>query len=400
MWQSHGLRGHPPTARKMPEIGPAARAHCVQHGMRRLLLAILCLPVLAAAGHAEPADPPPAAHLARFAAGDGPQAIAGGYRLLDEARTPGQSNALAFDASGDAAGPHESTALTCTLHVLAGGGDGGAFVFLNADEYGMRGPAPFVRSWVEPNLRKTLAVGIDVHNPPSKEMFTPWGNYQDLPQREVSLHWDGREIVKRVAPVEFRDKDVPVRIHVQYVVGGAEVSVRMGEGVVYDRFFLAGVMPYPSRLVIGAGTRKDATTQFDVTDIAYALGPRAKTRRPPLHVEVFNHVLTNNKKTAYTAEVALPPAGWAFGRVLLTLDLHDAGMHWDEWDRNGEISLWLDEKTKVGLVPFITSYRTPCHWVVDVSAFRPWLAGKRRIEIAAGTTSYKNRGFMMSVSLD
>jgi len=368
--------------------------------MHRTLLAALGLLALAATGHAEPHDPPPPAHLTRFAAGTGPRVLPDGYRLLDDARTPGQSNAVAFDADAfDTAGARESLTLTCTMHVLAGG-DGGAFLFLNANEYGARGPAPFVSSWVEPNLRKSLGVGIDVHNPPSKEMFTPWGNYQGLPQREVSLHWDGREIVKRVAPVEFRDKDARVRIHVQQVVGGAEVDVEIGGRLVYDHEFVPGVVPYPSRLAIGAGTRKDATTQFQVTNVAYVAGPPAKKRRPPLHVEVFNHVLTNNKKTAYTAEVALPPAGWAFGRVLLTLDLHDAGKHWDEWDRNGEISIWLDEKTKVGLVPFITSYRTPCHWVVDVSAFRPWLAGKRRIEIAAGTTFYKNRGFMMSVSLD
>jgi membrane-associated protease RseP (regulator of RpoE activity) len=37
---------------------------------------------------------------------------------------------------------------------------------------------------------------------------------------------------------------------------------------------------------------------------------------------------------------------------------------------------------------------------VDVTHFRPYLTGTRKIRIAAGTTFYKDRGYMMSVSLD
>jgi hypothetical protein len=117
-------------------------------------------------------------------------------------------------------------------------------------------------------------------------------------------------------------------------------------------------------------------------------------------VEVFNHVLTDNGKTAYDTEVALPPSNWAFGRVILTLDIHDAGKDWDEWDRCGEVSIWDADGVKRGIVPFITSYRTECHWKVDVTHFRPFLSGKTKFEIAAGTNFYKGRGYMMSVSLD
>jgi hypothetical protein len=116
-------------------------------------------------------------------------------------------------------------------------------------------------------------------------------------------------------------------------------------------------------------------------------------------VELFHHVLTDNSRTAFTREVALPPREWAFGRVLLRLEIHDAGEAWDEWDRNGELSVVADDGTKLGIVPFITSYRTPCLWTVDVTQFRPLLAGTRRFELAAGTTFYKNRGYLMSASL-
>ena len=365
--------------------------------MRRTATALLCLlPLASAWAEDAPADAP-AFHLAQFGDGAGPTHETGVFHLLDAQRTPRQANAVAFDRPLE--GAREHATLTCHMRVLEGG-DGGAFLFLATGSFGVRGPAPYLANWVEPNLKDTFAVGVDVHNPPSEEMFTPWGNYQDLPQRELSLHWDGREIVKRVAPVEFRGEEVEVEIALVFVTGGAEATVRIGASAIYDRLFIGGMRPYEMRPAIGAGTRADATTTFDVRDVRFTVGPQAPPPRPPLHVEVFHHVLTDNATTAYTATADLPPAAWAFGRVLLTLDLHDAGKDWDEWDRNGEVSLVADDGTKLGLVPFITSYRTECHWVVDVTHFRPLLAGKRTFEIRAGTTFYKDRGYLMSVALD
>ena len=339
----------------------------------------------------------PTAHPARFGAGAGPRPEGAVWRLLDAERSPGQSNAVAFDRAQ--AGAFEALSLTCRLRVLPGG-DGGAFLFLNTREYGERGPAPFLPSWIEPNLRGTFAVGIDVHDPPTEEPFGPDGNVLGLPEREVSLHWDGREIVKRLGPEEFRGDWAECAIEVRFVTGGAEVTVRLGAGTVFDRFFVPGMQPYEARLAIGAGTRADATTEFDVADVRFEGREPARPRRAPLHFEVVNHVLTDNARTAFAAEVDLPPAEWAFGRVVLRLEIHDAGDRWDEWDRNGEISVVDADGVKHGIVPFITSYRTPCRWDVDVTHFRPWLAGRTKLEVAAGTTFYKNRGFMMSVSLD
>jgi hypothetical protein len=365
--------------------------------MQRILIVVLglLLPTLAFAED-DPAAAWRGAQFTCFGAGSGPKQVDEVVHLLDGAGTKAQSNAVAFEeVRADARG---NMTLLCLLRVLEGG-DGGSFLFLNTQEYGARGPAPYLKSWVEPNLRKTFAVGIDVHNPPSQEMFTPWGNYQDLPQREVSLHWDGREIVKRVAPEEFRGDFANVEIRLEHVIGGAEVTVRIGKALVYDREFIAHVQPYPARLAIGAGTRADAATEFDVKDVHFSVEGKVSPTRPPLHRDVFHHVLTDNKTTAYTAEVQLPPIDWAFGRVILTLDIHDAKKDWDEWDRNGEISIW-DGDRKLGIVPFITSYRTECHWEVDVTHFRPLLSGKRKFEIRAGTNFYKNRGYMLSVSLD
>lgn len=371
--------------------------------VRTLALAVLgtFLPPPAAgeepAPPAGPAPESPAFTFARFGAGEGPSSAGGVHRLLDAKRTPGQSNAIAFDRADE--GAREEVRLLCRMRVLEGG-DGGAFLFLDTSAYGVRGPAPFVANWTEPNLRRAFAVGIDVHDPKNEEPFGPWGNVQGLPEREVSLHWDGRELVKRVASFEFRGDFAEVEILLRHVPGGAEVSVRIGDDVVHDGHFVADLHPFEMRLALAAGTRTDATTEFDVKDLRVVAGAPAAPRRPPLRVEVFHHVRTDNSKTAFEAEVDLPPAEWAFARVVLTLELHDAGNAWDEWDRNGEVSVRDAEGVRRGLVPFITSYRTPCLWKVDVTHFRPLLAGRRRLEVAAGTTFYKNRGYLMSVSLD
>ena len=274
--------------------------------MSRTRLALLCI-LAVSAGAEDPAPAPtgPQPQLSRFAAGDGPSQEDGAYRLLDPAGTRGQSNAIAFDRAQK--GAFESTSLACKLRVLKGG-DGGAFVFLNTAEYGARGAAPFVKSWVEPNLSRTFAVGIDVHNPKDDQMFSAWGNYRGMPQREVSLHWNGREIVKRTAPAEFRGEWADCNITLRHAVGGAEVTVEIGGESVYDRYFVPGLLPYESRLAIGAGTRADASTEFDVRDLRFARQQPARPRRVPKHFQVFNHVLTDNSKTAYESTVELPPA--------------------------------------------------------------------------------------------
>jgi len=335
--------------------------------------------------------------LSQFGAGTGPWFEKGTLHLLDAEGSFGQSNAIALGGSD----PVAVSGRTVKLRMRVGeGGDGGAFLFLNTDEYGTQGPAPYVRSWVEPNLRGTFAVAIDVHDPLNEEPFGDWGNYQGLPEREVSLHWDGREIVKRVAPEEFRGDWTDVEIAYHHVCGGAEVTVRIAGAAVYDGYFVAEMLPYPARLAVGAGTRADVATTFDIEKIVQVEGEPAAELRRPLHVQLFNHVLTDNSKTSFETEAELPPLDWAFGRVILTLEIHDAGPDWDEWDRNGHLYLVDEQGEKWDIAPFITSYRTECRWKVDVTHFRPWLTGKRRFEIHAGTTFYKNRGYMMSASLD
>jgi len=228
----------------------------------------------------------------------------------------------------------------------------------------------------------------------------PLDNYQGLPQREVSLHWDGREIVRRVAPVEFRGNFADCEILVQQVAGGAEITVRLAGAAVYDHYFLPGMHPYEARLAIGAGTTEQATTEFGIRDLAFTQASPAKRQRPPLQFELFNHARIANPNPLARRQVTLPPADWAFARLILTLKLHDAGPQWDGWDRTGSLAVIGSDGVRHVILPFITSFRTPGRWQVDVTPFRPWLSGPVAFEIAIGTDARKKHGFMLSAALD
>jgi len=372
-----------------PELMPASPFVAVE---TRFAILFLCcfLPMAAHAGTL------PASQLSTFGAGNGPSFDDGTYRLLDGTATPGQSNVIAF--ANDIGGAFEKVNLRCRLRVRQGG-HGGGIALLNSVEFGSRGPGPFVENWAEPNLAGSFAVGIDIHNPPTDDPYDQWGNILGMPEREVSLHWDGREIANRFVPVEFRGDFVDLDITIRHLPGGTEVSVHLAGKPVYEKFFLAGMLPYESRLAIGASTHGEATTEFDVRDMRLTRSKPASPRRPPLVYKIFNHVLTDHEVTGYRQEVELPPLDWAFGRIILTLEIHDAGRDWDPWDRNGSFSVIGAEGVKYDIAPFITSFRTAGRWEVDLTPFRPWLTGEVSFEIATSSTGEKDHGFMLSASL-
>ncbi len=90
------------------------------------------------------------------------------------------------------------------------------------------------------------------------------GAYGRLPTRGLG---PARQL--RVAPTEFRGQRVQVDIDAHFVTGGAEITIEIGGAVVYDHDFIAHMLPYEARMAIGAGTRGDATTTFDVAELFF-----------------------------------------------------------------------------------------------------------------------------------
>ncbi|MHC5081795.1 MAG: peptide-N-glycosidase F-related protein, partial [Planctomycetota bacterium] len=333
--------------------------------------------------------------FSRYGGGSGPYIKEGILHLLDGSSTRVQANTMGFPRRAE--GAYRKVEFTCKLRVLPGA-EGGHIAFLHTGEYASSGPAPYLPRMEMPNLEKSFAVGIDVSNPPNKEWFRGPGNIYGHPEREVSLHWDGREIVKRRAAKEFRgDAFVAWTLTLKFVVGGAEVTVGAGEEKIYDRYFIPGMVPYEFRIGLGAWTGGKAAV-FDMEEMELKAEEKASRAAAPLNFNLFNYVQTTRAKGRFAAEVELPPSSWAFGRVIMKIHIH-GGARWDEWDRCASVGVEAGEGKELKIVRLITSYKTPCYWEVDVTDFRTLLAGKTKFFLRAGTI-YEDRGFLMSVDLD
>jgi hypothetical protein len=333
--------------------------------------------------------------LSRYGAGEGPRADQRVFHLLDDLGTKNQANTIGFDLWHP--GVSGNIDFKFKLRVLEGT-EGGFFAFLDTKEYAAWGPAPYLPAMEAPNLKNSFGLGIDVSNPKSEDWFRGSGNYYGLPEREVSLHWDGREIVKRRAEKEFRgDRFVDWAVLVDYVIGGAEITVQFDDYKIYDRYFIPGMKPYEFRLAMGARTGEKAT-EFDVKELHLSATDEATPTPSPLNFNLFNYVQTTQAESSFFSEIDLPTANWAFGRIIMKIWIH-GGHRWDEWDRCADVSVETDEGRVLKVVRFITSYKTPCYWEVDVTDFRSLLTGKTKFILHAGTI-YKDKGFLMSVDLD
>ena len=147
--------------------------------------------------------------------------------------------------------------------------------------------ASFPSDPVEPNASGVFGVGFDTFNPrpfgsDRNKWFGPEGNFYDRPQREISLHWNGREIANRLCPVSVTDASGhDARLLVEYVCGGAEVTVAVNGVAVYDRFFVPELFSQPRRFEIG-GTVK-------IERLRKKVAPPIRIRRvPPVTVVAFD----------------------------------------------------------------------------------------------------------------
>ncbi len=251
--------------------------------------------------------------------------------------------------------------------------------------------------WEAPNFARGFGVGFDASDAPNRDPFKGSGNNYDRPQREVSLHWDGMEVVKRVANVEFRDeKPHQVRVRVDFVTGGAMAGVWIDGDAVFERAFVAGMTPFAGRAVLGA---RNGATAGDVLidDLTIARGPAVEAPAPPLRVTGLDHVLNDKDHGNNEARVEFPADTSAYGRIICTLRLDKPEKRFDPWDRAAHVNIVDDSGEVFELIRYITPYHRGHEWKVDVSDFRPLLTGKKKIVQACGT---QGEGWVVSMWFD
>jgi hypothetical protein len=252
--------------------------------------------------------------------------------------------------------------------------------------------------WAEPNLWDSLAIGFDVRNPKSEDWFNEDGNFYDRPQREVSLHWSGREVANRLCEAEIATGE-PVAVHVvvEFVVGGAEVTVEVGGKKIYDHHFLPHVMPYECRVGLGA----HGTGEAFLDDVEVSFGEAAAPMPAPINVQAIARWWVRRGKGNNLAkgEVELLPNSVAVDRIIMTV-VYRGPMHRDYWDRNAAVYAFGDDGTRYEVARIITPFMlwdTEYRYDLDVTHFAPLLFGKRSMAVMVG--SAVARGFLVDVHL-
>ncbi len=167
-------------------------------------------------------------------------------RLIQQ--TNGQTNQIAFDRV--ATGLYSRIEAEWDFSILAGA-DGGAFALLNTGWEGITGPVSNPSpAWENPRFTTGFAIGFDVYP-----------NIYD-----ISLNWDGQEVTKHSA-YDYRGSAFRHALAViEFVSGGANVSLSIDGTPIFTNYFIAGMRPYESRVAFGARTG-GLNTNFDLDNI-------------------------------------------------------------------------------------------------------------------------------------
>lgn len=308
----------------------------------------------------------------------------------------------------------ESVWVSMRIKVPAPGemGEGGGLglVLIDPD----LGALPEDFAWDEPNAEHSIGIGFDVHNPaPDKTAdengrvmgwFDGDGNWYDRPQREISVHANGRERINVLSDVEFRTGQwIDVDVHVRYVLGGARVMVLLDGRTVIDEP-VWGVAPM--RVLANAGVEGDS---IEVKDLAIIRTTALETPMPePVHFDVFDAALLQNAATL-KSDVDFSSMPETTGRVIATLTLGEPEMGYDHWDKKGTVGITVpgsgseggdeegaaDERFEV--FRFITPFRRGWTWYMDVTDLLPLFKDKRAFDTNIGTYM---KGWLVSFSLD
>ncbi|MCX5635219.1 MAG: peptide-N-glycosidase F-related protein [Planctomycetota bacterium] len=314
--------------------------------------------------------------------------VSGALRMVN---TTSQNNVIAFDQTDT--GLYSRIVAEWDLNIVQGA-DGLGFALLNTASYGVSGAGPSIGE--EPSLGASFAVGFDIYCP---------DDYQGLGSREISLHWAGVERANKWSSFDYRTGTFNrVRVVVDFVAGGAEITVSIAGNVIYDKYFLAGMTPYNSRVAFGARTGGLSTTLLiDNISVAYELPTQAPP--PPLTIRTFDQQLMNINHQNVVHTYSFLPNDTVYERVILRLKVEQPTGGWDPWDRMMGIYLWdaNNQNRRYEIARFITPYSKAGTWWVDVTDYQSLFRGSRQMGIWLETWSGSDSppvGYWITTDID
>jgi len=266
-------------------------------------------------------------------------------------------------------------------------------------------------AWDEPNTDHSIAIGFDVFDPQPTEIepdengramgwFDEFGNWYDRPQREISVHANGRERLNTLCPIEFRTGDwIDVTVQIRYMLGGAHVVVMLdGQSVIDDDLWDVK----PMRMLATVGTENGTLADgIEIKDLAILRTTPLDNPMPdPVHVDVFKEALLTNAAWL-KSETDFGDLPDSVGRVIATMTLSEPEVGYDHWDKKGTIGIKVPrsdgEPERFEVFRFITPFRRGWTWYMDVTDLLPLFKNQRTFDANIGTTM---KGWNVSFSLD
>ncbi|MFG0244887.1 MAG: peptide-N-glycosidase F-related protein [Phycisphaerales bacterium JB052] len=267
-------------------------------------------------------------------------------------------------------------------------------------------------AWDEPNTDHSIAFGFDVHNqiPDKSEdengrvmgWFDADGNWYERPQREVSVHANGRERINVRSDYEFRtDEWVDVDVQVRYMLGGAQVLVRLDGQTIIDQP-IWDVRPMHLHAMVGV-----EGDDIEVRDLAISRVTELDAPLPePVRLTAFDAQLLQNA-ARLKSDVDFSSVPESVGRVIATMTLSEPEMGYDHWDKKGTVGIRIptgevDEEgnaltERFEVFRFITPYRRGWTWHMDVTDLLPLFEDTRQLDMHIGTYM---KGWLVTFTLD
>lgn len=326
--------------------------------------------------------------------------------LLNGYRGSEQQNVARFNDTIDSL--YNKVEIEFDLHI-GYGGEGFGFALVNTENYTTTDSLKLPK-WEEPSLSGSFAVGFDISNPPTSNIFDSNGNYYANPEREISLHWDGMEKKKILSPVEFRADPAEdegfkhCELGIEYVIGGAEITLSIDDQKVFDSYFIASMQPYPFSLAAGVHTSQ-RTTNLYLDNVKLELSKQTKENIQPIKVTLIDKQPVYVKYRETSRQVEFPEFDVEIGRAILNLKIGDMSGGYDPWDEGAHIYLWQDEE-RYEICRFITPYYRGHLWQVDVTDFLPLFEGEKKIDLFVGTWMQEaedpamQKGWEITVDID
>jgi hypothetical protein len=282
--------------------------------------------------------------------------------------TNSQRNVIAFHQSDP--GLYSRIVAEWDMSIVAGA-DGLGFALLDTGIYGSAGAGPNFGE--EPSLAAAFAVGFDIYCP---------DDYQNKGSHEISLHWDGVERANEWSPFDYRSGSFNrIRVIVDFVAGGAEVTVSVSGTVVYDKYFLAGMTPYSCRAAFGARTGGYKTTLY-IDNVNIVFENTAQPPESPLSMRTYNRELMNGAHRDVSRVFNFPADNTVYERVVLKLTVEQPSGGWDGWDRMMGIYIWDQaQQNRFEIARFMTPYSKAGTWWIDVTDYQTLLRGSRKMDI-------------------